>query len=137
MAYDRAETGGPFSTRRLPKGPARGPGEAVLLIRHPSRSTDACPRSEHLTPDPPGSLDLDQALHPIDYVEHDWNKEVWTRGGPVANYQPGIMTTVGHTIRKPFGRVHWAGTETSTYWTGYMDGAVRAGKRAALEVLKK
>jgi monoamine oxidase len=79
----------------------------------------------------------DQALHPIDYVEHDWNHEVWTRGGPVANYQPGTMTTVGHTIRKPFGRVHWAGTETSTYWTGYMDGAVRSGQRAALEVLKK
>ena len=37
----------------------------------------------------------------------------------------------------PFGRVHWAGTETSTYWTGYMDGAVRAGKRAALEVLEQ
>ena len=37
-------------------------------------------------------------------------------------------------IRRPFGRVHWAGTETSTYWSGYMDGAVRSGERAALEV---
>jgi monoamine oxidase len=33
--------------------------------------------------------------------------------------------------------VHWAGTETSTYWTGYMDGAVRAGERAAVEVLER
>jgi len=33
--------------------------------------------------------------------------------------------------------VHWAGTETSTYWTGYMDGAVRAGERAATEVLAR
>ena len=47
------------------------------------------------------------------------------------------MTTFGSAIRTPFGRVHWAGTETSTYWTGYMDGAVRAGKRAATEVLEK
>jgi len=31
--------------------------------------------------------------------------------------------------------LHWAGTETSTYWTGYMDGAARAGQRAAAEVL--
>jgi len=30
--------------------------------------------------------------------------------------------------------VHWAGTETSTYWYGYMDGAVRSGERAATEV---
>jgi monoamine oxidase len=32
--------------------------------------------------------------------------------------------------------VHWAGTETSTYWYGYMDGAVRSGERVAAEVLK-
>ena len=47
------------------------------------------------------------------------------------------MIRLGQEIRKPHGRVHWAGTETSTYWTGYMDGAVRAGKRAAVEVLAK
>jgi monoamine oxidase len=32
--------------------------------------------------------------------------------------------------------VHWAGTETATYWNGYMDGAVRSGERAAAEVKK-
>ena len=79
----------------------------------------------------------DQALHPIDYVEHDWTHEVWTRGGPVANYAPGDDAAFGPAIRRPFGRVHWAGTETSTYWTGYMDGAVRAGQRAAVEVLEQ
>ncbi|HEY3482548.1 MAG TPA: FAD-dependent oxidoreductase, partial [Streptomyces sp.] len=77
----------------------------------------------------------DQALHPVDYVEHDWTHERWTTGGPVANYAPEVLTSVGHTIRRPFRRVHWAGTETATYWTGYMDGAVRAGERAAREVL--
>ncbi len=77
----------------------------------------------------------DRALHPVDYVEHDWTHERWTTGGPVAVYAPEVMTSVGHTIRTPFHRVHWAGTETSTYWTGYMDGAVRAGERAAAEVL--
>jgi monoamine oxidase len=76
----------------------------------------------------------EQALHPIDYVEHDWTRERWTTGGPVANYAPGTMLQFGPAIRKPFGRVHWAGTETSTYWTGYMDGAARAGERAAVEV---
>lgn len=78
-----------------------------------------------------------KALHPIDFVEHDWTKERWTRGGPVANYSPGTMVRFGSAIRRPFGRVHWAGTETSTYWTGYMDGAVRAGQRAAVEVLEQ
>ncbi len=75
------------------------------------------------------------ALSPIDYTEHDWTHEQWTRGGPVAIMGPGTMSTVGSSIRTPHGRVHWAGTETSTYWTGYMDGAVRAGKRAAAEAV--
>jgi monoamine oxidase len=77
----------------------------------------------------------EEALRPIGYVEHDWTRERWTTGGPVANYAPGTMVQFGSAIRKPFGRVHWAGTETSTYWTGYMDGAVRAGERAAAEAL--
>ena len=77
------------------------------------------------------------ALTPVQYVEHDWTEERWTGGGPIANYAPGTMLRFGDQIRRPHGRVHWAGTETSTYWTGYMDGAVRAGKRAAVEALEK
>lgn len=76
-----------------------------------------------------------RALEPVDYVEHDWTREPWTLGGPVAAPGPGTTTAFGAAIREPVGRVHWAGTETSTYWSGYMDGAVRAGERAAREVL--
>ena len=78
-----------------------------------------------------------QALHPIEYTEHDWTKERWSVGGPTAVHDVGTFAKYGPVIRKPFGRVHWAGTETSTYWSGYMDGAVRSGKRAANEVLEK
>lgn len=77
----------------------------------------------------------EQALHPIEYVEHNWPYNTWTRGGPVAIMHPGTMTSYGSSIRTPHGRVHWAGTETATYWTGYMDGAVRSGQRAAAEVV--
>jgi monoamine oxidase len=76
----------------------------------------------------------DEALNPIEYVEHDWTQERWTKGSPVALQVPGAITAYGPTIRQPFRRVHWAGTETATYWAGYMDGAVRAGERAAKEV---
>ena len=48
---------------------------------------------------------------------------------------PGTLTDFGTALRGPVGRIHWAGTETSTYWNGYMDGAVRSGERAAAEVL--
>jgi monoamine oxidase len=76
-----------------------------------------------------------QALSPVDYVEHDWTHERWTRGGPTAIHGPGTLSAYGRTVREPFGRVHWAGTETATYWSGYMDGAVSSGQRAAAEVL--
>jgi monoamine oxidase len=78
-----------------------------------------------------------QALDPIEYTEHDWTTERWTGGGPVPIMGPGTLSTFGSAIREPFHRVHWAGTETSTYWTGYMDGAVRAGERAAGEILSR
>jgi monoamine oxidase len=38
-------------------------------------------------------------------------------------------------LRRPAGLLHWAGTETATEWSGYMDGAVQSGKRAGEEVL--
>ena len=76
----------------------------------------------------------DEALDPIEFVEHDWTLDEWTMGSPIASPTPGALTAYGSTIREPAGRVHWAGTETATYWSGYMDGAVRAGERAATEV---
>ncbi|WP_127782669.1 FAD-dependent oxidoreductase [Rhodococcus sp. X156] len=76
-----------------------------------------------------------QALDPVEYVEQDWTRERWTKGSPVASAGTGTTTAYGAQIRVPFGRVHWAGTETATYWAGFMDGAVRAGERAAAEVL--
>jgi monoamine oxidase len=79
----------------------------------------------------------ERALHPIEYTEQDWTRERWSTGGPTAIHAPGSLVAYGSAIRQPFGRVHWAGTETSTYWSGYMDGAVRSGERAAREVAER
>jgi monoamine oxidase len=74
---------------------------------------------------------------PRDYLEMNWVSERWTRGGPVGVTAPGALLRHGPALRAPFGPVHWAGTETSTYWNGYMEGAVRAGQRAAAEILDR
>jgi monoamine oxidase len=70
-------------------------------------------------------------------VVQDWSAEEWTRGCPVAIAAPGTVSEYKDHVVKPVGRIHWAGTETSTYWHGYMDGAVRSGQRAAHEVRAK
>jgi monoamine oxidase len=77
----------------------------------------------------------DEALSPTEVVEFNWSAEVWNRGCPVAVLGPGTLIDFGEALRQPVDRIHWAGTETSTYWNGYMDGAVRSGKRAASEAL--
>jgi monoamine oxidase len=77
----------------------------------------------------------DRATAPLGYFNLDWIKEEWTRGCPVAYAPPGVLTNYGSATREPFANIHWAGTETATFWQGYMDGAVRSGERAAGEVL--
>jgi monoamine oxidase len=76
-----------------------------------------------------------QALNPTRFFDTDWPGARWSRGGPVGIAHPGLLLAHGPALRDPVGRIHWAGTETSGYWNGYMDGAVRSGKRAALEVI--
>jgi monoamine oxidase len=70
-----------------------------------------------------------------DYIEQDWTAENWTRGGMVTHYPPGVLTSFGHALREPVGRLHWASTELATVMTGCIDGAIRAGERAADDVL--
>ena len=76
-----------------------------------------------------------KAAHPARVLRDQLVERTWTRGCPVAIAGPGTLTAYGPAIRKPVGSIHWAGTETSTYWNGYMDGAVRSGERAAQEVI--
>jgi len=72
-----------------------------------------------------------------DYQELDWGLEAWSRGGPVASLPPGVLSSSFAHIRKPEGRIHWAGSETATEWIGYMEGAIQAGERAADEILRR
>jgi monoamine oxidase len=76
-----------------------------------------------------------RAAHPALYVEKDWSSEVYSRGCYVGVLGPGAWTGFGRALREPIGRIHWAGTETATDWSGYMEGAVQSGERAAQEVL--
>jgi monoamine oxidase len=77
----------------------------------------------------------EKARNPLEYIENRWADERYSRGDPVAGLPPGVLLDFGTALRTPVGRIHWAGTETSDFWVGYMDGAVRSGERAAAEVL--
>ncbi len=76
-----------------------------------------------------------QAGRPIDYVDNDWPSEEWSRGCFGGAATPGTLSQFGEALRQPAGRIYWAATETSPVWTGYIEGAIRAGERAATEAL--
>ncbi len=75
-----------------------------------------------------------RAARPVDFFEQAWADEEWSRGCYGGFFPPGVWTSHGPALRQPVGPFHWAGTETATSWTGYMEGAIQAGRRAANEV---
>ena len=75
----------------------------------------------------------EKALRPDGWWERAWGAQEWSGGGPVAIAPPGALTFARDALAKPFGRIHWAGTETSQLRAGFIDGAIRSGERAASE----
>jgi monoamine oxidase len=110
-----------------------GPG--ILLGFTDARTFDPLPAEQRRERVLEGFVTLfgDAAAHPIDYVDHRWGTEEFAPGGPTAAVPPGSWTTYGPWLRKPVDGIFWAGTETADTWTGFFDGAVRSGKRAADE----
>ena len=53
----------------------------------------------------------------------------------MAGLGPGVLTAGGPSLRMPVGPIHWAGTETASVWSGYIEGALESGERAATEVV--
>ena len=75
-----------------------------------------------------------RAAKPVRYLDKSWAEEEWTRGCYGCYLPTGGWTSYGDAIKAPIGRIHWAGTETASIWMGYIDGAIRSGERAAVEV---
>ncbi|MCT0226217.1 FAD-dependent oxidoreductase [Synechococcus sp. CS-1328] len=75
-----------------------------------------------------------RAGEPADYVETNWGQESWTTGAFTSYMTTGAWTSFGPAWREPVGRIVWAGTESSTRWAGFYEGAIQAGLDAAATV---
>ncbi|MBV8463307.1 MAG: flavin monoamine oxidase family protein [Acidimicrobiales bacterium] len=150
LVYDR-----PFWREQGLSGQSAGPGSAAevtidasteddgpgllasFTFGHVARRLDALPEGDRR------GLVLDalrvrfgpRVAAPDEFVETAWFAEPWSRGCSMAHLPPGVLTRYGPLLREPFGRVHWAGTETATVSHGAIDGAIRSGERVAGEVL--
>jgi len=77
-----------------------------------------------------------RAAQPRRIVESGWADREWTRGAYNPNTGPCGLLHFGAALSTPIGPIKWAATETANAWSGYMEGAVEAGHRAAQEALE-
>lgn len=76
-----------------------------------------------------------EASQPMIFHDYSFTNNPWIGGAYSGYYQKGLFSTYGEHIARPEGNIHWAGTETSTKFRGFMEGAVLSGERVADEIL--
>jgi monoamine oxidase len=114
----------------LPDGPA------ALVAFVQAAAARGAAISDHVVREQLARWFGDEARRPVAIASLDWCAEPWSRGCPTAIAAPRALTSCATTLRAPVGRIHFAGTETATEWTGYVEGALESGERAAREVLR-
>ncbi|KHK96608.1 hypothetical protein LK09_14875 [Microbacterium mangrovi] len=127
--------GGLFNISADVTPPGTDKGVLVTLVRSPRGETPLTLEERKA-----GTIEAfakafgDEALHPTDFVMQDWLQEEYTKGVEDL-WSPGLFYQYGPALREPVGNLIWGGTETSLFWCGFIDGAVRGGHHAALAAL--
>ncbi|MCB9081247.1 MAG: FAD-dependent oxidoreductase [Lewinellaceae bacterium] len=76
-----------------------------------------------------------RARNPLYFHDYSFTTNAWIGGAYTGFFAAGIYSQFGPFLQKPTGNIHWAGTETSVHYKGFMEGAVRSGYRVAEEIL--
>ena len=125
------------STRRSTTRPRRArPGILFAFVGGDAART-LPPRWRRARPPSPTTSSTcfgEESRNITGFIQRDWTVTRGHAGARSATMGRNQLATLGPQLRRPVGLVHFAGTETSTYWFGFMDGAVRSGERAAAEV---
>lgn len=72
---------------------------------------------------------------PKSVIEQNWKDEEFSQGAPCPVVAGCALQSLGRDQWRPEGHLHFAGTEMSTVWKGYMEGALTSGAAVADEVL--
>ncbi|KAK5099338.1 hypothetical protein LTS08_005919 [Lithohypha guttulata] len=72
----------------------------------------------------------------LDVVGYQWSDDEYSGYGcPTSSLPPGVLSRYGDQLTNAVVDIHFAGTETSDAWRGFMEGAVRSGEREASKVI--
>lgn len=73
---------------------------------------------------------------PTGAFDQIWNEEEFSQGCPCPVVPARALQALSRDGWRPEGHLHFAGTEMSTVWKGYMEGALVSGASVAEEVLE-
>lgn len=107
---------------------------AAIDFGNASLGADAQNRRRRLLLDHVSRVFGPRVPDPIAYVDRDWGAVPWINGGYSGVMRPGGWMICGPALREPVGRIHWGSSESAQMWTGYVEGAIESGRRAAREV---
>ncbi|EXJ72099.1 uncharacterized protein A1O5_04603 [Cladophialophora psammophila CBS 110553] len=72
----------------------------------------------------------------MEAYESPWMDEEFSGWGcPCPAMPPGVLADGWKALCAPFGNIHFVGTELSTVWRGYMEGAIRSGESGAMQAM--
>jgi monoamine oxidase len=80
-----------------------------------------------------GLDELIPGLEVVDAITHDWLADEFARG-TWAIHRPGWYTTHHAAMRAPESGLVFAGSDLADGWSGFIDGAIESGLRAAHQV---
>ncbi|WP_052207071.1 flavin monoamine oxidase family protein [Sinomonas humi] len=126
---------GPFREFHDMSGPGGSPAALLAFA-----ASDAFVRSDDLETAFRSQLTRlfgPQAGKPVSVLTADWSRD--ERTSPAAPSPYASTATYGHPVfQNGFagGRVQWASTETATDYAGHIEGAIRAGSRAAKDIVR-
>ncbi|KAF7539056.1 hypothetical protein G7054_g2486 [Neopestalotiopsis clavispora] len=72
-----------------------------------------------------------------EYHHFIWTDEEYINEGPILGFGPGEVSNYGPNFCVPFKNIHFAGSDLSEVWIGYLEGAVDSGRKAANEVISE
>jgi monoamine oxidase len=67
-------------------------------------------------------------------LSHDWTNDPYSRGAH-GMYGPGQLTRFLKALQRPAGNIHFAGSDWSDGWRGYVDGAIQSGMETAKKII--
>jgi monoamine oxidase len=127
------KAGGVFEWMLDTSEPARGVNRFAVFLRAP-QDIDRNALLERVKAELFALTEDRRCLEVSRFEYFDWARTPYIGGGPVTICTPGALTS--GPDRELSGDIHFAGAEYSDQFTGYVEGALRSGTRAAARILK-